>query len=89
MRILILLVTVFLTFANIQAIYANNEDELKFEDILKMDLEELLAVKIVSASLKKEHLTDAPSNVTIITAEMIENRGYRNLVEICEDLPGV
>jgi len=46
------------------------------------------AKQIVSASLKKEHISDASSNVTVVTREMIENRGYQNLVEVCEDLPG-
>lgn len=50
--------------------------------------EDLLALKVTSASMKEENLAKAPQNITIITKEMIENRGYRDFVEVAQDIPG-
>ncbi len=50
--------------------------------------DDVLALKVISASMKEESLIDAPSNITIITKEMIENRGYRSFVEVAQDIPG-
>lgn len=50
--------------------------------------DDVLALKVISASMKEEKLVDAPSNITIITKEMIENRGYRSFVEVAQDVPG-
>ncbi|MCP4148442.1 MAG: TonB-dependent receptor plug domain-containing protein, partial [bacterium] len=63
-------------------------DDLEFEDILELSLEDLMSLKVVTASLKSERIIDAPSNIMVITKEMIENRGYRSFVEIAEDIPG-
>ncbi len=38
--------------------------------------------------LKRRDTEDIPSNITVITAEIIERRGYQNLVEVCRDVPG-
>ncbi|MFC2140377.1 TonB-dependent receptor plug domain-containing protein, partial [Candidatus Auribacterota bacterium] len=61
------------------------------QDALKEELKWLQAemnIQVITASLKEESIWDAPSNITVITRDMIERRGYRNLVEICEDIPG-
>ncbi|MCP4213064.1 MAG: TonB-dependent receptor, partial [bacterium] len=63
-------------------------EEGNLEDVVDMSLDDLLNVEVVSASLKSEKLTDAPSNIAVITKEMMENRGYRSFVEIAEDIPG-
>ncbi|MCP4216026.1 MAG: TonB-dependent receptor [bacterium] len=63
-------------------------EEGDLENVADMTFEELLNVEVVSASLKAEKLTDAPSNIMVITKEMMENRGYRSFVEIAEDIPG-
>ena len=44
--------------------------------------------KVVTASKREKELSRAASNVTVVSAKMIEERGYRNLVEILEDVPG-
>ena len=47
-----------------------------------------MEIQVVSAARQEQTARLAASNITVITSEMIENRGYRNLVEILEDLPG-
>lgn len=55
----------------------------------EMSLEELLSVTIVSASNAQESLTEAPATVIVITKTEIQQRGYQDLSEILDDLPGM
>ncbi|MCP4180185.1 MAG: TonB-dependent receptor [bacterium] len=55
------------------------------EELVKIDVGN---IEVISASLKVQNIDFAPSNITVITREMIDNRGYKSLVEICEDIPG-
>ncbi|TAE27377.1 MAG: TonB-dependent receptor [Candidatus Kapaibacterium sp.] len=55
----------------------------------ELSLEDLLNVEIVSASKKAEKLSDAPATVIVITSQDILKRGYTNLGEILDDLPGM
>ena len=51
-------------------------------------LKELAELKITTGSIKEENRRSAPSNLTVITPQMIEERGYKTLVDICQDIPG-
>ncbi len=51
-------------------------------------LKELSELTISTGSIKPEKRKSAPSNITIITKQMIEERGYQTLVDICQDIPG-
>jgi outer membrane cobalamin receptor len=53
-----------------------------------MNKAELLNIRIISASVTDERYIDAASNVLVVTGEMIRRRGYRNLVDLLQDLPG-
>lgn len=61
-------------------------------ELRNMELDELLNIKIntkvVSASKKKQNISEAPANITVITKKDIENRGYRTIEEALKDLPG-
>ncbi len=54
-----------------------------------MSLEELMAVEIVSASRKKQRLTDAAVPVSLITAEDIHYSGLTNLYEVLQFAPSI
>jgi len=43
---------------------------------------------VITASKKKEHVSDAPATVIVITEEMIKERNYRDLKDVFNDLPG-
>lgn len=60
------------------------------EDALSgMSLEELLEVKVVSASKVPERRADAPATVLLLSREEIRARGYADLSEVLDDLPGM
>jgi outer membrane cobalamin receptor len=59
------------------------------DDLGRMSLEELMNVPVVSASNVTERLADAPATVIVITRAEIQQRGYRDLSQIFDDLPGM
>lgn len=61
------------------------------EDLFAMSLEDLMAVEIdsvYSASKYRQTASEAPSSVTIITADEIHKYGYRTLAEVLRSVPG-
>lgn len=58
-------------------------------DILDMSLGDLLNLEITSASRSAERVTDAPATVIVLTRDELLKRGYRELSEIYDDLPGM
>lgn len=59
------------------------------ESFLEMTLEELLDVDVTSVSKTKKSILDAPVMAHVVTRPMIEQRGYRDLLDVLADLPGV
>ncbi len=59
------------------------------DDILdKIDIGGFLDTEIVTATRQGQDLLDAPASVVVITAKQIKDRGYNNLAEVVQDLPG-
>src|SRR4051794_19377430 len=54
-----------------------------------LSLEDLMKVPVVSASKIVERAVDAPATVIVITREEIDRRGYTELSQILDDLPGM
>lgn len=67
-------------------IAAAQEDDELFGNI---SLEDLFNIEITSASNVKEKLADAPAVVLVYTREDMQKRGYSDLVELFDDLPGI
>jgi len=53
-----------------------------------MSLEQLGQLSVYSASKREQGVKDAPSSVTVITADEIQRYGYRTLAEILETVRG-
>ncbi len=58
-------------------------------DIFELSLEELMQVEVVTASNVKEKISDAPATTIVITKEQIQERNYKDLLEILQELPGI
>jgi len=58
-------------------------------DLTRFSLEELMQIEVYSASKFGQKASEAPSAVTVITAEDIKTQGYRTLTDILRSLPGV
>jgi outer membrane receptor for ferrienterochelin and colicin len=59
------------------------------KELFSLTLEELMNVKVVTASKFSEKVSDVPASVVIITRDDIESHGYRNILEVLENIPGV
>jgi len=83
--IFILLCTLYYTCS----VYGNNLDQDVYQDFLNMTIDELLQVKITSASKQPETIAEIPASVVLITRKEIEAYGYTTLEQILENIPGL
>jgi iron complex outermembrane receptor protein len=67
------------------ASFAQSEES---DMLLNLSLEDLINLKVSSASGVEESLRDAPAAMVIITSTDIKQRGYTSIDEIILDLPG-
>jgi outer membrane receptor for ferrienterochelin and colicins len=84
-RWLILYCSRLLLFA-LLSITANAQEQKK--DLGDTSLEELGSIQVYSASKHMQSASDAPSSVTVITADEIQKYGYRSLADILETVRG-
>lgn len=59
------------------------------QDLTVIPFEQLLETKVVGAAQFSQQLTDAPSAVSVVTAEEIHRFGYRTLGEILNNMRGL
>jgi outer membrane receptor for ferrienterochelin and colicins len=57
--------------------------------LLDLSLEELMNIKVVTASGYLQSIAEAPSTITVITAQQISDRGYEQLEDALRDIPGI
>jgi outer membrane receptor for ferrienterochelin and colicins len=60
----------------------------KPQDLTDMSLEQLGQITVYSASKREQGVKDAPSSVTVITADEIQRYGYRTLADALETVRG-
>ncbi|MFV1985093.1 MAG: TonB-dependent receptor plug domain-containing protein [Thiohalomonadales bacterium] len=80
-------ISCILIFASIfiaEPLYAENNDSF-----LSLSLEELSQVKITTTSKYEEQIDDSPANIHVFTRKQIQQRGYRNVEDLLQALPGV
>ena len=59
------------------------------DNIMDYSLEELLKLKVTTASKVEENIKTAPGDIVVVTRKQIQERGYLNLEDILRDLPSV
>lgn len=85
-RILIIVLALFaLSSTNAIAI----ADDVSRSDLTTASLEQLLELEVITASKIARQVSDAPSAVSIVTAEDIKAYGYRTLAEILNSMRGL
>ncbi len=57
-------------------------------DISKMSLQDLMKIKVTTASKKEERIEDTPAGIVIITREDIKEMGYITINDILQNIPG-
>ena len=60
-----------------------------FAEVSVLSLEQLLNQRLESATKTPTPILQIPNRVEVVTEEQIRRRGYRYLIELIEDLPGV
>lgn len=64
-------------------------EDYNLRDLFKLDLVELMKVTVQTASRSDESLQNAPATVLVLTAKDLRDRGYRDLSQMYNDLPGM
>lgn len=59
------------------------------KDLADLPIEQLMDTKVYGASRFPQKISEAPSNVTVVTAAEIRAYGHRTLAEILRSVPGV
>jgi iron complex outermembrane receptor protein len=59
------------------------------DSLLNLSLEELMNIKVVTASGYLQTISEAPSTITVISAKQIADRGYEQLEDALRDIPGI
>jgi len=83
--------TLLILFSVAAQVIAAEQEANGAEDFFKMPLEKLMEEEVdtvYAASKYKQKVTEAPSSITIITAEEIRKYGYRTLLDILRSVPG-
>ncbi|MCV6637346.1 TonB-dependent receptor [Candidatus Albibeggiatoa sp. nov. NOAA] len=62
--------------------------EAEISQLLQLSLMELLEVSVTTASKMEESIKDTPVATLVITKRQIQDRGYRHLLDVMQDLPG-
>lgn len=71
-------------------VYGSDEYKIDLmDDIFSLDLYELQKIKVQSASKSEQSLNFTPAKMIVISKEQIEDRGYRGLDELLNDMPGI
>lgn len=69
--------------------WAQDESQEEVDYLFNLNLEELAERNIISASNFSEKLLDAPATVIVLSQKEIAERGYSDVSEIFDDLPGM
>lgn len=81
---ILILLNIFIS----SSLYAEEEED-NLKKLVNLSLEELMNVKIITASKNEESATDAPGIISVITAKEINDFGANSLFEVLERVTSV
>jgi outer membrane receptor for ferrienterochelin and colicins len=64
-------------------------DTVDVNRLLDLSLEDLMNIKVVTASGYMQTTSEAPSTIQVITSKQITERGYEQLEDALRDIPGI
>ncbi len=64
------------------------DESLSVEELKNLGLNSLMDLTVETASGTEETLIDAPASMVVVTKQEIQQRGYSNIAEALQDLPG-
>ena len=70
-------------------VFSQSSDSIKAIDLSLLSFEEFLNAKVSVATKYVLPETNAPSIITVITHEEIENMGARNIIDVLQTIPGI
>lgn len=82
-------IAVLTVLCGLPGIAMSEEAAAEDDDLEDMSLEELLGVEVTTASNMRESLSRAPGVVIRLSREDLEARGYHELLDLFDDLPGM
>lgn len=68
---------------------AQNDSTADVTKLLTLSMEDLMNIKVVTASGYMQTTSEAPSTITVITSQQIADRGYEQLEDALRDIPGI
>ena len=63
--------------------------EVHSEDLTKLSLDQLLGIEVVTASKFAQKASEAPSSVSVVTADDIQTFGYRTIADVLRSVRGL
>lgn len=70
-------------------VFAQKDTSTNVNRLLKLSLEDLMNIQVVTASGYLQTTDEAPSTITVISARQIAERGYEQLEDALRDIPGI
>jgi len=75
--------------ANPVLLHAQKDSSSAVSKLIGLSLEDLMKIKVVTASGYLQTTSEAPSTITVITAQQIAERGYEQLEDALRNIPGI
>lgn len=91
-KYLVLIAVLFLVltcFCQVSMAEESAVEKLSMEKLYAMSLDDLLGVKITTATLTEKSIVEAPSSMTLVTEAEIKRSGARSLFELLENVVGI
>jgi len=82
-------ISVIVLLIGLQLISPAQDTSLGVENLLTLTLEELMNVKVTTATRTSQKIMDAPATMNVITSRQIKERGYQQLEDALRDIPGI